>query len=153
MRSRTTVASITLAVILLAGPAAAAKRAVADRATFTVALTGDAEATKEAAPALGDTDGLGSVKLVVDLASNQICYEFRLSKVATPLMAHIHRAPQQHRGPSVVTLFTGPGGELRDCVMWTEERLEEIVSEPSNFYVNLYTTEYPDGALRGQLSS
>lgn len=28
-----------------------------------------------------------------------------------------------------------------------------VVSNPSNYYVSLYTTEYPDGALRGQLTS
>jgi hypothetical protein len=49
----------------------------------------------------------------------------------------------------VVTLFTGPDGDL-NCVAWTKERLAEIVSNASNFYVNLYTTEFP--ALRGQLA-
>ena len=52
---------------------------------------------------------------------------------------------------SLVTLFTGPGGNLDDCLMWTEKWLSDIVANPSSFYVNLYTTEYPDGALRGQL--
>jgi hypothetical protein len=101
----------------------------------------------------GDRDGSGSVKLTVDPAGKQICYDFDLSGLATPLMAHIHRAPPSRVGPSVVTLFTGPGVDLDNCVMWREDALAEIVSDPSIFYVNLSTTEYPDGALRGQLVS
>ena len=66
-------------------------------------------------------------------------------------MAHIHKGRPQHVGPSVVTLFTGPGVDLRDCVPWTEKWLATITADPANFYVNVSTTEYPDGAVRGQL--
>jgi hypothetical protein len=122
----------------------------ADATTYTVALSGSAKVARAQGWA-GDMDGSGQVRLTVDLASREICYDFKLSKLATPLMAHIHRGPELGTGPSVVTLFTGPGGELSDCVMWTEKWLTQIVANPSDFYVNLYTTEFPDGALRGQL--
>ena len=68
------------------------------------------------------------------------------------MMAHIHRGQPLRNGPSVVTLFTGMGGELEDCVLWTNKQLGAIAAEPANYYVNVYTTEFPDGALRGQLS-
>lgn len=68
-------------------------------------------------------------------------------------MAHIHRGSSLRNGPSVVTLFTGPGGELQKCLLWTSKWLEAIVADPSRFYVQLYTTEYPDGAVRGQLAT
>jgi hypothetical protein len=67
-------------------------------------------------------------------------------------MAHIHRGPPLRNGPPVVTLFTGPGGKLDDCVIWLHGQLAEIVANPSDFYVNFETTEFPDGALRGQIS-
>jgi hypothetical protein len=35
--------------------------------------------------------------------------------------------------------------------LWTEKPLAEIVAAPSKFYVHLATTEYPEGAIRGQL--
>jgi hypothetical protein len=66
-------------------------------------------------------------------------------------MAHIHKAPAMSKGPTVVTLFTGPGADLDNCLIWTRKKLAEIVSDPSSFYVNLATTEFPDGAIRGQL--
>ena len=120
--------------------------------TFTVPLDGRAE-TNIVHPSggTGDPDGTGVVRLTVDPDSKLVCYDFNLSGVATPMMAHIHRGSELNNGPTVVTLFTGLGGELEGCVPWIRNRLAEIVSDPSNFYVNVYTTEYPDGAVRGQL--
>ena len=150
MRSKFAVALAAFAASAVVGATSPSKPAVAGAATYTVALTGSAEVARSPGWT-GDMDGSGQVRLTVDLASREICYDFTLSKLATPLMAHIHRGPELGTGPSVVTLFTGPGGELTDCVMWTEKWLAEIVANPSNFYVNLSTTEYLDGAARGQL--
>ena len=122
--------------------------------SFTVPLTAEAQVSfVETAGGTGDSDGSGVVRLTLDPVGRQICFDFDLSGLSTPLMAHIHRGAAHHNGPSVVTLFTGPGVDLHDCVMWTEKRLAEIVADPSSFYVSLSTTEFPDGALRGQLSS
>jgi len=62
-----------------------------------------------------------------------------------------HAGPPLSNGPPVVTLFTGPGAALDGCVTWLHGQLAEIVANPSSFYVNIETTEFPDGALRGQL--
>jgi len=125
-----------------------------DAKTYRVPLTGPQEVNPVPALGLtGDFDGSALVQLVVEPDTRQICYDFRLSGLSTPLMAHIHRGTAQHNGPSVITLFTGPGGNLHDCVTWREDQLAELVANPSNFYVNLATTEFPDGAVRGQLSS
>ena len=153
MRSNSEVVLLTVASTLLIGAAASTTPTVPRAETYTVELTGHAEASVAQSGTTGDEDGSGSVRLALDPAGKQVCYDFRVSNLATPLMAHIHKAPAPRNGPSVVTLFTGPGGALKDCVVWTEARLAEIVANPSNFYVNLYTTEYPDGAIRGQLAS
>jgi hypothetical protein len=120
--------------------------------TFAVPLTGTAE-SNVAHPngGTGDPDGGGSVKLTLNPATKQVCYDFEISGVSTPLMAHIHQGPALKNGPPVVTLFTGPGGELDGCVTWLRGQLSEIVAHPTDFYVSVETTEFPDGALRGQL--
>ena len=74
-----------------------------------------------------------------------------MTGVATPLMAHIHRAPPLQNGPTVVTLFTEIDGDLKGCKVWTPKQLAAIVAQPTHDYVNFYTTEFPDGAVRGQL--
>jgi len=138
----------TLASAALIGATAASLPA---EKTFLVPLSGEAELSALPAPMLaGDKDASGQVRLKVDLERKLICYDFSVSGVATPLMAHIHKGTAQDIGPSVVTLFTGPGS-LNDCRTWTDKWLVEIVTNPSDFYVNFYTTEFPDGALRGQL--
>lgn len=120
--------------------------------TFTVPLSGQAEAGPvHPVGGSGDPDGSGLVRLSVDPAARRLCYDFTLAGVATPLMAHIHRGPEFGNGPTVVTLFTGPGGELSDCLDWTPKWLAAIIANPSSFYVNVATTEFPDGAVRGQL--
>ena len=150
MRSIPWVALATLVSISLPGAASPTLKAGPAAKTYHVELTASAAMT--GAPELaGDTDASGMVELTVDPDRKRICYDFNVAGLATPLMAHIHRGTEQHVGPSVVTLFTGPGADLDGCLMWTEKWLAEIVSNPADFYVNLYTTEYPDGALRGQL--
>lgn len=142
-------ALVTLASIAFVAATTAASPVTA-AASFAVPLTGHDEVSIGQGTA-GDLDGSGLVRLAVDPGNRQICYDFKVSGLSTPLMAHIHRGSAHSIGPSVVTLFTGPGGELDGCLDWTEERLAEIVANPSNFYVNLATTEFPDGAIRGQL--
>ena len=142
------VALISLAAAALIG----ASPALPDSKTFTVPLSAAAQVSSLQAIGLaGDSDASGLVELTVDPGSRRICYDFSVARLATPLMAHIHKGSAEGIGPSVVTLFTGPGGDLSDCLTWTEKWLTEIVANPSEFYVNLYTTEYPEGALRGQL--
>lgn len=152
MLSKAHVALAILASVALVSASLPAGPATPDSATFMVPLSGLAERGFIQAPSLsGDLDGSGMVKLTVDSDRKHICYDFTLSGVATPLMAHIHKGAEMSNGPSVVTLFTGPGADLDGCLLWTEKWLTQIVANPSAFYVNLYTTEFPDGALRGQL--
>ena len=34
----------------------------------------------------------------------------------------------------------------------SDQLIQEIRSQPANYYVDVHTTEFPDGALRGQLT-
>jgi hypothetical protein len=141
----------SFALIPLAAALLGASPAISEPRSISVPLTASAEASELQALGLaGDADGSGMVRLTVDPQSRRICYDFTLTNVATPRMAHIHKGTRADNGPSVVTLFTGPG-DMRDCLTWTEKWVNAIAADPSGFYVNLYTTEFPDGALRGQL--
>ena len=151
MLPRVEIALIPLVSLALIGAGSAPPSLHGGRATYEVRLAGHEEVNNLAGTA-GDMDGSGRVQLTVDLDRKQVCYDFNVSGLSTPLMAHIHRGSAMNNGPSVVTLFTGPGADLDRCLAWTPKKLAEIVADPSNFYVNLATTEYPDGAVRGQLS-
>jgi len=153
MRTPALFAGLVTATAALTGTTSTNIPAIPPAATFTVPLSATAEPDELRALHLaGDTDASGQVKLIVDPDTRRICYDFRVTGLATPLMAHIHKGAAAEDGPSVVTLFTGPG-KLHDCLTWTQKWVDQIVANPANFYVNLYTTEFPEGALRGQLAA
>ena len=120
--------------------------------SLTVPLTGRAE-TNFAHPSggTGDPDGSGTVKLVITPVDRQVCFDFRLARVSDPLMAHIRKAPRLMNGPPIVSLFTGIGSSMDGCAEANTGQLAEMIVHPSDFYVSVSTTEFPDGALRGQL--
>lgn len=124
----------------------------ADVTTFSVPLSG-AQEVNIAHPdgGTGDPRASGSVTLSVDPDNRQICYDFRLSGLSEPMMAHVHQGAPLQNGPPVIILFTGTGMKLASCAASTRSQLSEIVANPSHYYVSLDTTEFPDGALRGQL--
>jgi hypothetical protein len=66
-------------------------------------------------------------------------------------MAHIHRGAAGVAGPVVVPLDPPAGGKSTGCPTVAKEVADEIMANPSNFYVNVHTAEHPAGAIRGQL--
>ena len=140
MLSKTNGALITLASF---GLISASSPNLSDVATFAVPLTGSAQSNfANPTGGTGDPNGFGLVRLTFDPSGKKICYDFQLSGVSTPLMSHIHRGEPLQNGPPIVTLFTGPGGNLHDCVVWLRGPLSEMVparvastsaSRPPNF--------------------
>src|SRR6185503_2303812 len=66
--------------------------------------------------------------------------------------AHIHQGSVGIAGPIVVTL-TPPNasGLSAGCVSASKETVKAISKAPSNYYVNVHTSDFPNGAVRGQL--
>ena len=117
-------------------------------------LTGRAE-TNVAHPhgGTGDLNGSGLVKLTISPVKREVCFDFTVEDVATPLMAHIRQARALRNGPPIVSLFTGTGSDLDGCAPANTRQLADMIEHPSLYYVSIATTEFPDGALRGQLST
>ena len=65
----------------------------------------------------------------------------------------IHRGAAGVRGTQVVRLSPSPIGinQLLGCVPVDRALLREISGAPENFYVQVSTTSYPNGAMRGQM--
>ncbi len=100
--------------------------------------------------------GEGSGTATVELNSDQeeICYEISLEGVEGANASHIHEGAPGESGDPVVDLSTGVSDEGgSDCVGAEESLIEDILDDPSGYYLNVHTEDLPDGAARGQLSS
>lgn len=106
-------------------------------------------------PGPGDTDGTGSAAVTLDMTNGQVCYNVSVQNVALPATgAHIHRGAAGESGPVVVPFDALPdaNGTAVSCVLVDGALLQEIAANPAGFYVNIHTSEFPDGAVRGQVS-
>ncbi len=137
--------SLFALLALLTLPGSADAQAVTLRAT----LSG-----KTVVPDGGDPDGAGTASLTIDPAKRQVCYEVSVSEIDPPTMAHIHRGAAGAGGPPVVPLSAPKDGVAKGCSSELDAAtLRAIIENPAGYYVNVHTSSYRAGALRGQLSS
>ena len=104
-------------------------------------------------PGPGDPNGRGEIAMVLLPGSERVCYALHVSRLDNVVAGHIHRGAAGVPGPIVVSLELppGPGRFFADCVEANADLLEAISSAPQNYYVNVHTTTFPAGAIRGQL--
>jgi hypothetical protein len=106
------------------------------------------------APATGDPDATGTATLNVDVNATRICYEVSVQKIDRPVGMHIHQGEVGESGPIVVPLTTPSGTDMTTtgCANAEASLVSRITATPGDFYVNVHTDTYPQGAVRGQLS-
>lgn len=113
---------------------------------ITVAMTGAAER-----PGPGDADGSGTAEFRINAGQSRVCYTLTVGNIDAATVAHIHRAPPTEAGPVVVPLDPPADGSSEGCAQVTRELAQEVIRNPSAFYVNIHNQAYPNGAVRGQL--
>ena len=107
-------------------------------------LVGDLEVPDE-----GDPDGKGTATITID--GTKLCYTVDYHRLAPVTMAHIHAGVAGKTGDPVVVLKMNPDYDIKGCTVVTADLAAALLAEPSNYYVNVHTTELPKGAIRGQL--
>ena len=111
----------------------------------------------EEVPGPGDPDASGSATVRLNQGQRRICFRLAWSDVdGNFFAAHIHEAPAGSAGDVVVTLFEGEfeenDDEVSGCVTGVSRSLiKDIRQNPEDYYVNLHSTDFPGGAIRGQL--
>jgi CHRD domain len=154
MRRR--VAATMLATALAAGLTLLAAPGAAASGGATVLAAG-LRGAKEV-PGPGDPDGRG--RAVVRLAGGKACFALEWSGISAPTAAHIHTGRAGAAGP-VAVLFFQPGANaaslpgtldaVAGCVDVDRDLARKIAASPRDYYVNVHTADFPDGAIRGQL--
>jgi len=105
-------------------------------------------------PGPGDPDGTGTASLRLNPGQQQVCFELQVANITLPAIgAHIHRGSVTQAGPVVVAL-TPPdaSGTSSGCATADRDLVREIIQNPEAFYVNVHTSDFPAGAVRGQLA-
>jgi hypothetical protein len=104
-------------------------------------------------PTRGDRDGRGSATVIIPTTS-KICVAILVDGIRTPNAAHIHKGGRNVAGPISVALKhprSGSAGTAVGCTRGTASTLLDIARNPGRYYVNVHTSDFPAGAIRGQL--
>lgn len=99
----------------------------------------------------------GHVQLKL-LSDNTVSFKITVNNPEQEVFVagHIHQAPVGVNGAIVVPLFEGASFDdahlkLEGTVDAPPDIAAALLEDPSGFYVNLHTTQDPQGAMRGQL--
>ena len=138
---------ILIPAAALAALAAASGLAAQDGGRrYTIPMTGAAEV-----PGPGDPDGSGTAVFRINSGQNRVCYTLTVSNIAPATAAHIHRTPPDP-GPVAVGLDPPTDGSSEGCATVTRALAQELIRNPSIFYVNVHNADFPGGAVRGNFS-
>ena len=149
-----TAAAIAMAGVVIFGGTAQAGRpgtGAIREATLTgeqvVPVPGDPNET-------GDPQGSGEARFIFYPNKNKICYTIQVLGIDRAKSAHLHEAPAGETGP--VKLGLNPpqdGTSEHECIRGLGERfIKKISGNPTGYYADVHNTDYPGGALRGQLT-
>jgi hypothetical protein len=152
MIRRTLVA--TLATLVLLGALAVAPVSAARPVwVFSTTLTGEAER-----PNPGDPDAVGHATILIWPDTDTVCWAVSWARVDTGegfvTASHIHGpATTEEAAGVLVPLFVGASfagqGSNQGCIV--DSDADAIAANPSMYYVNVHSSVFPPGAVRGQL--
>jgi len=112
---------------------------------YTVSMTGAAETPK------GAPHGRG-VAIIAFHGAATMCFRFsHLHGFRDATVAHIDSGTTGRSGPVLVALSGGPKLHHRGCLAISPTVSRAIWKQPSAYYVNVHSLQYPGGAVRAQL--
>lgn len=132
-----------------------------NRYNFSTSLKGENEVQDPAV----ETRAVGQAIVKISKDETYLEYKLIVANIDDVLASHFHMAPAGSNGGVVAFLFSGPvtnpDGVLAEGVI-TEEDLtgslagadfKDLIDaiRAGNIYVNVHSTEYPAGEIRGQL--
>lgn len=99
----------------------------------------------------GDTDGYAKAELTVSDELNQICYDLNdVRGIGNITSAAIYRGAKGSTGRVVVRMRAANEGGWKNCVGRTEWLEDSLERSAGAYYIQVNTSDYPNGAIRGQ---
>jgi hypothetical protein len=101
----------------------------------------------------GDKNGSGTAQVALITSEDRLCYSLEASDIEPATEAHIHEGTASERGPAVVTLDPPPKDRTSSgCTDVNPALLRNLLEKPQRYYVDVHSKDFPQGAIRGQLS-
>ena len=124
--------------------------ALAAPTTLTATLAGVTEGDNP-----GDPDGGGTASITLDPATGEVCWNLTATGTMAITQSHIHTGAAGVSGGVLIPLDTdGFTGSSEGCVSGqAAAAINDVLANPAGFYVNLHTSDFPAGAVRGQLAA
>lgn len=94
--------------------------------------------------------GSGTASLTIRIGLARLCHTLTVSGLTNVTAAHIHLVST---GAIVVPLTTPTTGTSSGCATVERSLLQQIVRNPSAYYVNVHTPTFPNGQVQGTLST
>ncbi len=140
-------ASAALGLLATTGCATIEEAAVqAVSTTHRAVLTG-----AEVVTSGGDRDGYATAQLSVSDELDQICYDVNDIRNLAPITSlTINRSPRGRVGPAILRVDRANEGDWKNCVSKSEWLEQSFEYAPGAYYIQISTTEFPNGAIRGQ---
>lgn len=114
--------------------------------THRATLTGQQVVTSS-----GDPDGYATAELSISDELDQICYDLNdVRNLGTVTSVTINRGARGQVGPPVVRVERANEGGRKNCTNKAEWLERSFEYAPGAYYIQVSTTEFPNGAIRGQ---
>jgi hypothetical protein len=118
------------------------------------ALHGGRPISTTLAPVAPNTVGGGTFVARSNIGQGRICWSLTVTDLSDVTASHIHylNGPLATQIAVPLTLPTPFTGSATGCATATRALVKLILMHPENFYVNVHTLTYPDGAISGTLA-
>ena len=144
MRVRLLVAMAIVAVMVPVTALASSSRHASMSPVVSAKLLGKNEVPK------GSPTGTGLAVVNLNATKGTVCWTFSgVTKIDTKTAAHIHKGKAGVAGPVVVPF--GASYKAKGCTKAPAKVITAIETHPGAYYVNVHTTKFPGGAIRGAL--
>ena len=116
-------------------------------------LNGRNEQTKANRSAMGDPQAT-AVELL-RIRGDQVSFEITWHNLVAPTVARVRAGSAGSVGGSVIPMMTAPASDTLTAVAGSvtikdPQLLARLVNNPTQFYLDMDTARYPNGAVRGQ---
>lgn len=105
-------------------------------------------------PTPNNSTAVGAALITID-TNNNVTYEVNYDGLQNPTLSHIHFGTSNDTGPVRVNLALVSSdfnnGRVKGRIQVDPALAADIKANPSTYYVNVHTTTFPDGEIRGQL--